>query len=69
MTGLTKTQSSVKLVVSQIVRQKLNDYFGSESDRMKPQFRFADSAGLDGKTALIIIRWCSYETELDAVAN
>ena len=56
-------------MVSQIVRQKLNDYFGSESDRMKPQFRFADSAGLDGKTALIIIRWCSYETELDAVAN
>ena len=34
-----------------------------------PQMAEARSAGLDGKTALIIIRWCSYETELDAVAN
>ena len=34
VTGLTDTQSSVKPMVPQTVRQKLNGYFRSESDRM-----------------------------------
>jgi len=44
VTGLTDTQSSVKLMVPQTVRQKLNGYFRFVSDRLNRTLPHAEAS-------------------------